>query len=97
MFPPVMWAGLEGRTTNNGAEAFHRHFCDLFGYLKSKPVIWHFLRNVEKFNNIKDVKIKSTRPLPADEDSVREVILSYQRKKNHRYNPPQKTIFGKPT
>ena len=35
-FWPAMWAGLDsfGKSTNNGAEAFHRHFGDLFGYLR---------------------------------------------------------------
>ena len=60
-FPPTRWAGLQatGKKTNNGAEAFHRHFGDLFGYTKSKPDIWHFLRNMERFNKIKDTKIRS--------------------------------------
>ena len=49
-FPPQMWAGIKGKTTNNGAEAFHRAFGDLFGYLRSKPNIGHFLRNMKRFN-----------------------------------------------
>ena len=58
-FPPGMWAGIKGKKTNNGAEAFHRAFGDLFGYLRSKPDIWHFLRNMKRFNTIKSIKMRS--------------------------------------
>ena len=54
-----MWAGIKGKKTNNGAEAFHRAFGDLFGYLRSKPDIWHFLRNMKRFNTIKSIKMRS--------------------------------------
>ena len=52
IFRPSMWAGLDsiGKSTNNGEESFHRHFGDLFGYLRCKPTLPHFLRNVEKYS-----------------------------------------------
>ena len=56
--PPSMWAGTSARLTNNGAEAFHRHFGDLFGYLRANPTVWHFLRNLRIFNVLKDVKLR---------------------------------------
>ena len=59
-FPPSSWAGLKFKTTNNGAESFHRHFGDLFGYLHSKPDIWEFLRTMAIYNVVyKDTKIES--------------------------------------
>ena len=70
LFPPTRWAGLQnqGKKTNNGAEAFHRHFGDLFGYTKAKPDIWHYLRNLERFNKLKDTKIRSEKAEKAVND-----------------------------
>ena len=45
-FSPQMWAGIKGKTTNNGAEAFHRAFGDIFGYIGSKPNIGHFFEKI---------------------------------------------------
>ena len=78
--PVEMWAGLDGRATNNGAEAFHRHFGDLFGYLKTKPGIWHFLRNIEHFNIRKDIKIRSKKLSKRYLDNTNDIVLSYLRK-----------------
>ena len=61
-FNPSMWAGLDnnGKATNNGAEAFHRHFGDLFGYLRCKPSLFHFLRIISRVNTLKDIKLRSS-------------------------------------
>ena len=63
-FKPEMWAGLDaiGKSTNNGAESFHRHLGDLFGYLRCKPSLPHFLRNMAKYNAYKDMKLISFKP-----------------------------------
>ena len=59
-FSPSYWAGLKFKTTNNGAESFHRHFGDLFGYLHTKPDIWELLRTMAVYNVVyKDTKINS--------------------------------------
>ena len=71
--PPSMWAGTSARLTNNGAEAFHRHFGDLFGYLRANPTVWHFLRNLRIFNVLKDVKLRSFQPEPAPKTTEAEV------------------------
>ena len=63
-FPPSMWASLitESYTpTNNGAEAFHRHFGDLFGYLKSNPNIFNFIKTLEEYKSFKKVKLNSVK------------------------------------
>ena len=55
-FPPNMWASLLTQdfvSTNNGAEAFHRHFGDLFGYLKSNPDIFYFLYIMKEYQSLK--------------------------------------------
>ena len=78
--PVEMWAGLDGCATNNGAEAFHRHFGDLFGYLKTKPGIWHFLRNLKHFNIRKDIKIRSKKLSKRYLDNTNDIVLSYLRK-----------------
>ena len=57
-FPRVMWAGVQGKKTNNDAEAWHRHYNSMFGYLNDNPDIWHFLRNLKKSNIYKDIKIQ---------------------------------------
>ena len=65
-FPPSMWASLitEPYTpTNNGAEAFHRHFGDLFGYLKSNPNIYHFIKTLQEYKSFKKVKLNSVKSL----------------------------------
>ena len=82
-FPPKMWAGIKGKATNNGAEAFHRCFGDLFGYLRSKPGIWHFLRNMRRFNVWKTVNmsrgsINAYKYVQPDFDSI---IQEYQSRK----------------
>ena len=77
LFPAEMWAGLTGKTTNNGAEAFHRHCSDLFGYLKTEPGIWHFLRNMEHFNIKKDISIRSKKLSKKLLDDTNDIILSY--------------------
>ena len=79
-FPVEMWAGLDGRTTNNGLEAFHHHFGDLFGYLKSEPGIWHFLRNMKSFNIHKDIKINSKKTTKKAIDETNAIVLQYLRK-----------------
>ena len=98
-----MWAGLSFKVTNNGAEAFHRHFGDLFGYLKSKPSIWHFLRNMSRFNVIKTVKMRSVKlPSGHPKEDTSSLISSFIQKKMNvstllhkisRKNQP-KTISG---
>ena len=82
-FPPSMWAGLKGKSTNNGAEAFHKHFGDLFGYLRSKPHIWQFLRKMKRFNVIKNVKMRSTKEEKPTGTEFETVILAYI---NHHHN-----------
>ena len=72
VFTPSMWSGAGDRVTNNGAEAFHRHFGDLFGYLRCNPTVWHFLRNLKILNVLKDVKLRSSRA-EADSNSATEV------------------------
>ena len=81
LFPAEMWAGLTGHTTNNGAEAFHRHFGDLFGYLKTEPGIWHFIRNMEHFNIRKDISIRSRKISKKLIDDTNEIIMSYTAKR----------------
>ena len=82
IFNSSMWAGLSFKVTNNGAEAFHRHFGDLFGYLKSKPSIWHFLRNMSRFNVIKTVKMHSFKPTQGEsEQDNGSLISSFTQKK----------------
>ena len=76
-FQPSMWSGLNGQVTNNGAEAFHRHFGDLFGYLRSKPSIWHFIRNMKRFNTLKDIKLRSSRPVSQSPSGVSNLLRSY--------------------
>ena len=79
-FPPRMWAGLKGKTTNNGAEAFHRAFGDLFGYLRSKPGIWHFLRNMKRFNT-KSIKMRSKKKVAPVGHNIDEHIESFKSRK----------------
>ena len=78
-FPITMWADLEGPRTNNGAESFHRHFGDLFGYLKSIPSIWHFLRNMAQWNVIKSIKMNSEKTRKTEENNLSHAILNYLR------------------
>ena len=93
-----MWAGLSFKVTNNGAEAFHRHFGDLFGYLKSKPSIWHFLRNMSRFNVIKTVKMHSFKPTQGEsEQDNGSLISSFTQKKNQCFKFLTKTFKKKPT
>ena len=80
-FPPTMWAGLEGNATNNGPESFHRVFGDLFGYLKCKPGIWHFLRNMNRFNIIKNIKMISKKQLKSNTNEAEKIILKFMQKK----------------
>ena len=82
-FEISMWADIDGPSTNNGAESFHRHFGDLFGYLKSKPTIWHFLRNMGTFNVIKSIKMSSQKKVRVLSNDNNKVILAYLRKKCH--------------
>ena len=79
-FPPSMWAGLDsfGKSTNNGAEAFHRHFGDLFGYLRCKPSLPHFLRNVSAYNTFKDIKLRSSRPGYVTQIDVEQELSLYK-------------------
>ena len=76
-FPPCMWAGIKGKATNNGAEAFHKHFGELFGYLRSKPVIWQFLSCMKRFNVIKNVKMRSQKQEKLTDINSEQHILSY--------------------
>ena len=65
-FPPNMWASLLTQdfvSTNNGAEAFHRHFGDLFGYLKSNPDIFYFLYIMKEYQSLKKIKLNSSKPI----------------------------------
>ena len=82
-FPPTRWAGLQtqGKKTNNGAEAFHRHFGDLFGYTRAKPDIWHFLRNMDRFNKLKDTKLRSNKPEKPVVDFWSPFIYMYRSKR----------------
>ena len=80
LFPPTMWAGLQGKATNNGAEAFHRVFGDLFGYIICKPGIWHFLRNMNRFNIIKNVKMKSVKMTICVADTAEHTVGMYLRR-----------------
>ena len=62
-----MWASLITQPftpTNNGAEAFHRHFGDLFGYLKSNPNIFHFIKTIKEYQSHKKIKLNSVKTLP---------------------------------
>ena len=81
LFPPTRWAGLQnqGKKTNNGAEAFHRHFGDLFGYTKAKPDILHYLRNLERFYKLKDTKIRSEKAEKAVNDYWTATIVNYRK------------------
>ena len=76
-FPRIMWAGLPGKKTNNGAEAWHRHYNAMFGYLSGNPDIWHFLRNLKKSNIIKDIKIRSVQRTKQEDDHVNALILNF--------------------
>ena len=76
-FEVEMWAGLAGRTTNNGPEAFHRHFGDLFGYLKSEPGIWHFIRNMNNYNLHKDIKLRSVKQTKKELYDTNDIIRQY--------------------
>ena len=81
LFPPTRWAGLQnqGKKTNNGAEAFQRHFGDLFGYTKAKPDILHYLRNLERFYKLKDTKIRSEKAEKAVNDYWTATIVNYRK------------------
>ena len=79
-FPPTSWAGLAFKTSNNGAESFHRHFGDLFGYLHSKPVIWQFLRTMAIYNELKDTKINSVKEVKPDNDFWSVPIEKFRQK-----------------
>ena len=78
-----MWAGLDaiGKSTNNGAESFHRHFGDLFGYLRCKPSLPHFLRNMAKYNAYKDMKLISFKPSSVNCNEAQGQFSLYQRKR----------------
>ena len=80
-FPPSSWAGLTFKTTNNGAESFHRHFGDLFGYLHTKPNIWEFLRTIRLYNELKDTKIVSKKTVKETTDFWTIHIEEYVNKK----------------
>ena len=82
-FKPEMWAGLDaiGKSTNNGAESFHRHFGDLFGYLRCKPSLPHFLRNMTKYNAYKDMKLISFKPSRVICNEAQGQFSLYQRKR----------------
>ena len=82
-FKPSMWAGLDadGKATNNGAEAFHRHFGDLFGYLRCKPSLFHFLRNVKRYNTLKDIKLRSSRPNMIKASDVENQMALFKNKR----------------
>ena len=82
LFQVEMWAGLTGQATNNGEEAFNRNFGDLFGYLKTEPGIWHFLRNMDHFNIRKDIRIRSKKFSEKLIDDTNEIIMSYTAKRN---------------
>ena len=76
-FVPSLWAGLDsnGKATNNGAEAFHRHFGDLFGYLRCKPSLFHFLRIISRVNTLKDIKLRSTQKTVSQRNCDKDVQL----------------------
>ena len=76
-----MWADIEGPKTNNCAEAFHRHFGDLFGYLKTKPPIWQFLRNLSVFNKMKSIKMNSSNVRRINSDESYSIICEFLFKK----------------
>ena len=78
-----MWAGLDsiGKSTNNGEESFHRHFGDLFGYLRCKPTLPHFLRNVEKYNTYKDIKLRSSKAGTVYSCEVEDQMSLFDRKR----------------
>ena len=83
IFRPSMWAGLDsiGKSTNNGEESFHRHFGDLFGYLRCKPTLPHFLRNVEKYNTYKDIKLRSSKAGTVYSREVEDQMSLFDRKR----------------
>ena len=81
LFEPSMWADIEGPKTNNCAEAFHRHFGDLFGYLKTKPPIWQFLRNLSVFNKMKSIKMNSSNVRRINSDESYSIICEFLKKK----------------
>ena len=76
-----MWAGLDtlGKSTNNGAESFHRYFGDLFGYLRCRPSLPHFLRNMTKYNTYKDMKLLSFKPGIVNSNKAEAQFSAYQR------------------
>ena len=80
-FPPSSWAGLTFKTTNNGAESFHRHFGDLFGYLRTKPNIWEFLRTLSVYNQLKDTKIISSKATKEIKDFWTIHVKDFESKK----------------
>ena len=81
VFRPSLWSGVDGKATNNGAEAFHRHFGDLFGYLRCKPTIWHFLKNIKRSNFFKDIKMRSSVRSISPSTEIEELIGLYIEKK----------------
>ena len=80
LFPPSQWAGIEDHTINNGAEAFHRHFGDMFGH-SYKPNIWQFLRILKKYNQHKSVKINSNKTVKPKDNFWSQPIREYVGKK----------------
>ena len=59
-FPPVVWAETpsETRRTNNGPEAFHRHYNDQF--YSSHPSMFVFLDQIVKLQTTTYIKLTST-------------------------------------
>ena len=45
-------------------QTFHRHFGDLFGYLKSNPNTFHFIKTLEEYQSFKKVKLDPVKNLP---------------------------------
>ena len=82
-FKPSMWAGLDanGRSTNNGAESFHRHFGDLFGYLRCKPTLPHFIRMVHPYNTHKNFKLRLSRQVHFKCTNVERELALFKSKK----------------
>ena len=70
-----------GKATNNGAEAFHRHFGDLFGYLRCKPSLFHFLRIISRVNTLKDIKLRSTQKTVSQRNCDKDAQLFKSKRK----------------
>ena len=69
-FPPHLWAGVGHSSlkfTTNGCENFHRHLSSWFS--SHKPNIFTFLENISMINVVYEVKSRSQKQTPTDENA----------------------------